>query len=180
MVTLHANKMVAHTDAVAGGSTTYSSVTKTTKTKTKTYTRAEILHLRDFYTGSVPNEFDSFPAEIIRQRGHKESYNRPTGFLVNTRSLVNKLDNIKPRITGNHCLDSCVRILSETWMHENTSNSGVELADHNWYQGDCAPYSGKKRGGGVCVTDYKQSHSIPFSTDQTVLMGPAQYILCPF
>ncbi len=74
----------------------------------------------------------------------------PSIFLANTRSLVNKMDDVRLRVTNNR-LDSCITVFTETWLHENIPDLAAELAGHSLYRADRTANSSKVRGGGVCV-----------------------------
>lgn len=69
--------------------------------------------------------------------------------VTNTRSLTNKMDEIRLRITK-HNLESCV-IIKETWLGDNTPNTAIELAEHSLFWAERKALSGKSTGGGVCV-----------------------------
>lgn len=60
------------------------------------------------------------------------------------------MDEIKLRIV-NRRMDSCVTLITETWLHENIPDSAVELAGRTIYRSDRTSESSKKRGGGVCA-----------------------------
>ncbi len=46
--------------------------------------------------------------------------------LTNSRSLVNKIDEIRLRITS-HCMDSCVMVITETWLDSAISDAVIEI-----------------------------------------------------
>ncbi|KAI3366213.1 hypothetical protein L3Q82_010034, partial [Scortum barcoo] len=50
----------------------------------------------------------------------------PSLFLINTSSLVNKMDEIKLKIVSAK-IDSCVAIVTETWLDNNIPDPAVEL-----------------------------------------------------
>lgn len=60
------------------------------------------------------------------------------------------MDEMRLRTTD-HRWDGRVTIISETWLHENISDTAVELAGRGVYRSDRTLQSGKTRGGGVCV-----------------------------
>lgn len=74
----------------------------------------------------------------------------PSVFLANARSLVNKMDELKLREINNR-INSCLTIITETWLHENIPDLVVELAGRTIFRADRTSDSGKRRGGGVCV-----------------------------
>ncbi|KAI4875609.1 hypothetical protein NFI96_000891 [Prochilodus magdalenae] len=71
----------------------------------------------------------------------------PSLFLANSRSLVNKMDEIRLRITSNN-MNSCVVIITETWLNRSVPDAAIELAGHSVYRADRTEASGKSRGGG--------------------------------
>lgn len=72
----------------------------------------------------------------------------PSIFLANARSLVNKLDNVR---CTNNCLDCCIMVIMETWLHDNIPDLAMELAGRSLYCADRTADSGNSRGGGVCA-----------------------------
>uniref|UniRef100_A0A3B3I9A9 Reverse transcriptase domain-containing protein n=1 Tax=Oryzias latipes TaxID=8090 RepID=A0A3B3I9A9_ORYLA len=74
----------------------------------------------------------------------------PSLFLANVRSLANKLDEFRLRIVSRR-MDSCVAIITETWLDNNTPNAAVELADRSLFRADRTADSGKGRGGGLAL-----------------------------
>ncbi|KAI4884175.1 hypothetical protein NFI96_007457 [Prochilodus magdalenae] len=74
----------------------------------------------------------------------------PSLFLANSRSLVNKMDEIRLRITSNN-MNSCVVIITETWLNRSVPDAAIELAGHSVYRADRTEASGKSRGGGLCI-----------------------------
>ncbi|KAI4883248.1 hypothetical protein NFI96_022287, partial [Prochilodus magdalenae] len=61
-------------------------------------------------------------------------------------SLVNKMDEIRLRITSNN-MNSCVVIITETWLNRSVPDAAIELAGHSIYRADRTEASGKSRGG---------------------------------
>lgn len=53
--------------------------------------------------------------------------------------------------TINNWMDSCITVITETWLHNNILDLAVELAGLTIFRSDCTLESGKTRGGGVCV-----------------------------
>ncbi|CAM4547725.1 unnamed protein product [Leuciscus chuanchicus] len=51
----------------------------------------------------------------------------PSVILANIHSPVNKMDNVRSRVTNNH-LDICITVFRETWLHEKLPELAVELA----------------------------------------------------
>ena len=76
-------------------------------------------------------------------------------FLSNTRSLVNKIEDLEVVINQN---DVDIVCITETWLTNNISNSVVDISDYTLVRKD---RSADKRGGGVCT--YIKS-SIDFTT----------------
>ncbi|KAI4883243.1 hypothetical protein NFI96_004646 [Prochilodus magdalenae] len=74
----------------------------------------------------------------------------PSLFLAISRSLVNKMDEIRLRITSNN-MNSCVVIITETWLNRSVPDAAIELAGHSIYRADRTEASGKSRGGGLCI-----------------------------
>ncbi|KAI4889320.1 hypothetical protein NFI96_006060 [Prochilodus magdalenae] len=74
----------------------------------------------------------------------------PSLFLANSRSLVNKMAEIRLRITSNN-MNSCVVIITETWLNRSVPDAAIELAGHSVYRADWTEASGKSRGGGLCI-----------------------------
>ncbi len=74
-------------------------------------------------------------------------------FLAYVRSLVNKMDEIRLRIThSKRLLDCNVMVLMETWLHSGIPNNATELAGRYTLQADrMADDSSKTRGGGLCI-----------------------------
>lgn len=70
----------------------------------------------------------------------------PSVFLANSRSAVNKLDEIGVRI-----MPYCVSIITETWLNDGISDTVIQLAGLSVYRADRTSDSGKNRGGGVCI-----------------------------
>ena len=60
------------------------------------------------------------------------------------------MDEIKLRDVNNR-INSCIMVITETWLHENIPDLAVELAGRTIFCADRTSDSGKRRGGGVCV-----------------------------
>lgn len=74
----------------------------------------------------------------------------PSLFLTNSRSLVNKMDEIRLRITS-HCMDSCVMVITETWLDSAIPDAVIDLQGRTVYRADRTADSGKSKCGGVCI-----------------------------
>ncbi|KAI3370506.1 hypothetical protein L3Q82_025266 [Scortum barcoo] len=75
----------------------------------------------------------------------------PSLFLTNARSLVNKMDEMKLRIVSAK-IDSCVAIVTETWLDNNIPDAAVELAGRSLLRADRTAASEKHRGGAVYIS----------------------------
>ncbi|XP_036378778.1 uncharacterized protein LOC118773792 [Megalops cyprinoides] len=76
----------------------------------------------------------------------------PSLLLANVRSLENKLDELRARITTQREIrDCCALIVTETWLSAKVPESAVQLQTHSVHRGDHTDPSGKVKGGGVCV-----------------------------
>ncbi|KAI4889038.1 hypothetical protein NFI96_000828 [Prochilodus magdalenae] len=61
----------------------------------------------------------------------------PSLLLANVRSLENKLDELRARITTQREIrDCCVLILTETWLSDSTPDSAIQLQTHSVHRGD--------------------------------------------
>ncbi|KAI3354778.1 hypothetical protein L3Q82_004604 [Scortum barcoo] len=69
-------------------------------------------------------------------------------------SLVNKMDEIKLRIVSAK-IDSCVAIVTETWLDNNIPDAAVELAGRSLLRADRTAASEKHRGGGLALYIHK-------------------------
>lgn len=74
----------------------------------------------------------------------------PSLFLTNSRSLVNKMDEVRLRIIS-HRLNNCVMVITETWLDSAVPDAAIELAGRSVYRADRTSDSGKNKGGGVCI-----------------------------
>ena len=76
----------------------------------------------------------------------------PSLLLANVRSLDNKMDELKTRITTQHEIrECCALIFTETWLSDSIPDSTIHLTAHSVHRGDRTVVSERKRGGGVCV-----------------------------
>ena len=77
----------------------------------------------------------------------------PSIFLANVRSLVNKMDELRLRIThSKRLLDCNVMVFTETWLHNDVPDNAIELTGRYTLRADrTADDSGKTRGGGLCI-----------------------------
>uniref|UniRef100_A0A3B5QBX0 Reverse transcriptase domain-containing protein n=1 Tax=Xiphophorus maculatus TaxID=8083 RepID=A0A3B5QBX0_XIPMA len=74
----------------------------------------------------------------------------PSLFLANARSLVNKIDEMRLRITSRR-MDSCVTVVTETWLDDNIPDAAVEITGRALFRADRTAASGKGRGGGLAL-----------------------------
>ncbi|KAI3355017.1 hypothetical protein L3Q82_004562 [Scortum barcoo] len=74
----------------------------------------------------------------------------PSLFLTNARSLVNKMDEMKLKIVSAK-IDSCVAIVTETWLDNNIPDAAVELAGRSLLLAVRTAASEKHRGGGLAL-----------------------------
>ncbi|KAI4897621.1 hypothetical protein NFI96_030293 [Prochilodus magdalenae] len=76
----------------------------------------------------------------------------PSLFLSNVRSLDNKLDLLRLRMSVSDEMRNCAVIcLTETWLNDSMPDSAFQLAGRQLFQADRNQLSGKARGGGLCV-----------------------------
>ncbi len=76
----------------------------------------------------------------------------PSVFLANTRSLTNKMDELRLEIaTHKTTKDCCLLIFSETWLNPSIPDVAVDLVGRTLHRADRTTESGKKTGGGLCV-----------------------------
>ncbi|KAI3373038.1 hypothetical protein L3Q82_006334 [Scortum barcoo] len=75
----------------------------------------------------------------------------PSLFLTNARSLVNKMDKMNLRIVSEK-IDSCVAIVTETWLDNNIPDAAVDLAGRSLLRADRTAASEKHRGGAVYIS----------------------------
>src|SRR4029434_7325045 len=77
----------------------------------------------------------------------------PSIFLANVRSLPNKMDELRLRITTHKRIMDCnVMIFTETWLNSGVPDSAIELTGRYILRADrTAEDSAKTRGGGLCI-----------------------------
>ncbi|KAK0146537.1 hypothetical protein N1851_014143 [Merluccius polli] len=76
----------------------------------------------------------------------------PSLFLTNAGSLANKMDELRLQARANNVVkDSCILLITETWLHSSIPDSAIELAGYTAQRHDRTVNSGKSRGGGLCV-----------------------------
>ncbi|KAI4891554.1 hypothetical protein NFI96_034005 [Prochilodus magdalenae] len=76
----------------------------------------------------------------------------PSLFLSNVRSLDNKLDLLRLRMSVSDEMRNCAVIcLTETWLNDSMPDSAFQLAGRQLFRADRNQLSGKARGGGLCV-----------------------------
>lgn len=76
----------------------------------------------------------------------------PTIFLSNARSIHNKMDEIRLRLTTQRNIANCCSmIFTETWLDYTTPDKAIELAGLTSHRADSTADSGKKIGGGLCI-----------------------------
>lgn len=86
----------------------------------------------------------------LRKRPHKPPL--PSIFFTNARSLVNKMDELRLQVAVNkNTKDSCILMITETWLHSLITDSVIQLAGYPTHHQDRTSNSGKSRGGGLCV-----------------------------
>ena len=73
------------------------------------------------------------------------SYDFPTFFLSNTRSMANKLDEISVTITNNKC---DIAIITESWLSSNITNDLIKIPGFSCIRNDRCD---DQRGGGLCT-----------------------------
>ena len=145
------------------------------------YSRAELLDInRELHRLSseisIPPEIHSLPSESSASTGRqrrrcerKQKQGKRAGvraglkanpskpplssiFLANVRSIRNKLDEIRLRLTAQRTLTSCCcMIFTETRLDSTTPDAAIQLAGRTVYRADRTADSGKKSGGGLCV-----------------------------
>ena len=69
----------------------------------------------------------------------------PSLFLSNSRSLVNKIDELSGTVS---LLSLDIVVITETWLSPNVSNSAINLNGFSIFRRDRRD---GRRGGGVCV-----------------------------
>ncbi|KAL7879151.1 hypothetical protein AOLI_G00101250 [Acnodon oligacanthus] len=84
----------------------------------------------------------------------------PSLLLANVRSLENKLDKLRTRITT-QCETSAL-ILTEIWLSDTTPDSAIQLETHSVHCGDHTAALGKNKGGAVWIYHTDNSSSKHF------------------
>ncbi len=75
-----------------------------------------------------------------------------SSFLMNARSLANKMDELRLQVaTNNIAKDSFILLTTETWLKSFIPDSAIELVCYTAQRHDRTRHSGKSRGGGLCV-----------------------------
>ncbi|KAK3506378.1 hypothetical protein QTP70_002309 [Hemibagrus guttatus] len=73
-------------------------------------------------------------------------------FITNARCLTNKMDELRLQtVTNNITKDSCILLITETWLHLSIPDSAIELTGYTAQHHDRTSDSGKSRGGGLCM-----------------------------
>ncbi len=86
----------------------------------------------------------------LRKQPHKPPL--PSIFLTNARSLANKMDELRLWVATNNIVkNSCVLLITETWLNSSIPDTAIELAGRTLYRHDRTTDSGKNRGGGLCI-----------------------------
>ncbi|KAK2905565.1 hypothetical protein Q8A73_009508 [Channa argus] len=76
----------------------------------------------------------------------------PSLLLANVRSMENKLDELRARITTQREIrECCALIFTETWLSDKVPEDAIQLQTHSVHRGDRTAASGKAKGGGVFV-----------------------------
>lgn len=86
----------------------------------------------------------------LKLNPHRQSL--PSIFLANVRSLANKVDELRLRITQQKFMNCNVMVFTETWLNNTIPASAIELQGRNIFRADrTVTGSGKSKGGGVCI-----------------------------
>ncbi|KAI4893871.1 hypothetical protein NFI96_021222, partial [Prochilodus magdalenae] len=89
---------------------------------------------------------------LARLRANADRPPIPSLFLSNVRSLDNKLDLLRLRMSVSDEMRNCAVIcLTETWLNDSMPDSAFQLAGRQLFRADRNQLSGKARGGGLCV-----------------------------
>ncbi|KAK3534494.1 hypothetical protein QTP86_016310, partial [Hemibagrus guttatus] len=68
------------------------------------------------------------------------------------RSLTNMMDDLRLQtVTNNITKDSCILLITETWLHSSIPDTAIELTGYTAQRHDRTSDSGKSRGGGLCM-----------------------------
>lgn len=90
----------------------------------------------------------------VRERLGKQPHKLPLPsiLLSNTRSLVNKLDELTLQVAVDKFVKDCsLLIITETWLHSSIPDTAIGLVGRTVHRFDRNKDSGKNRGGGLCV-----------------------------
>ncbi len=73
-------------------------------------------------------------------------------FLTNARTLANKMDELRLLVATNNIVkNSCILLVTETWLNSSIPDMAIELERRTVYRHDRTTDSGKNRGGGLCI-----------------------------
>ena len=77
----------------------------------------------------------------------------PSIFLANIRSLANKMDELRLRITTHKWIMDCnILVFTETWLNSSVPDCAIELTGRHVLRVDrTADDSRKTRGAGLCI-----------------------------
>lgn len=88
----------------------------------------------------------------VRLKANPFKISLPTIFLSNARSIRNKMDEVRLRLTMQKQMDNFNSLIfTETWLDSTTPAAAIELAGRTNYRADRTADSGKKTGGGLCI-----------------------------
>lgn len=87
----------------------------------------------------------------LRKNSHRPPL--PCLFVTNARSLNNKMDELRLCLSTRLPVpDSCVMLITETWLHPGVPDAAIELAGYANHRSDRNKDSGETRGGWtVCL-----------------------------
>jgi len=86
----------------------------------------------------------------LRRQPHKPPL--PSIFLINARSITNKMDKLNLQISANKLIEDCsILLITETWLHSLIPDVAIELAGRTAFRWDRNKDSGKSKGGGLCI-----------------------------
>lgn len=74
----------------------------------------------------------------------------PSLFVANTQSILNKIDQLRLRISSQKW-NSCVLFFLETCLNANIPDLAIKLIGRTVYRADWTADSGKHKGGGMCI-----------------------------
>lgn len=92
----------------------------------------------------------SIPKVVLQVwlRKPEEVHKLPSMLLTNSRSIVNKLDELNLNIISNKLKDCGIQVFMETWLHPLILDIAIDLACRTSFNWDRNNNSGKKKGGG--------------------------------